>query len=130
VGDFNARNYKLIQDYDPEGKGEAAPPFCLTVEMDPVDEADFDKWYREEHLDMLRKLSGYRRSSRYVIGPKTPLTREEPPKYLTIHELNGLAGLDSKEGEAANGTPWTVKNIKESKVFIARAWELVYSHGF
>ena len=23
VGDFNARNYKLIQDYDPDGKGES-----------------------------------------------------------------------------------------------------------
>lgn len=22
VGDFNARNYELIQDYDPDGKGE------------------------------------------------------------------------------------------------------------
>ena len=23
IGDFNVRNYKLIQDYDPDGKGES-----------------------------------------------------------------------------------------------------------
>jgi hypothetical protein len=98
--------------------------------MDPVDEADFDRWYREEHLDMLHKLPGYRRSARYIIGPRTALAEGEPPKYLAIHEMDGLAGLDSKEGEAANSTPWTVKTIKESKTFNVRAWELIYSQGF
>ena len=109
---------------------KAAPPFLLTVEMDPIDDADFDKWYREEHLDMLHKLPGYRRSLRYVIGPKTPLTMGEPPRYLAIHEIDDLRGFDSKEAEAANATPWTVKHLGESKVFIPRAWELVDSQGF
>ncbi|KIW26512.1 hypothetical protein, variant [Cladophialophora immunda] len=130
VGDFNGRNYKLIQDYDPDGKGESAPPFCLTVEMDPVDEPDFDKWYREEHLDMLHKLPGYRRSSRYVIGPKMALTEGDPPKYLAIHEMNDLRGFIGKEADAANDTPWTVKHIKDSKTFIVRGWQLIYSQGF
>ena len=102
----------------------------LTVEMDPTDEADFEKWYREEHLDMLHKLPGYRRSSRYVIGPRTSLTHGEPPKYLAIHEIDDLRGFDGKEAEAANTTPWTVKHIETSKVFIPRGWELVHSQGF
>ncbi|KIW72097.1 hypothetical protein PV04_00317 [Phialophora macrospora] len=130
VGDFHARNYKLIQHYDPDGRGEVAPPFCVTVEMDPVDEADFDRWYREEHLDMLHELPGYRRSLRYILGPRTALAEGELPKYLAIHELDGLAGLKSKEGDAANSTPWTVRTIKESKVFNVRCWELIYSQGF
>ena len=98
--------------------------------MDPADEADFDKWYREEHLDMLHKLPGYRRSSRYIIGPKTTSTEGEPPKYLAIHELDGLAGLDGNESKAENNTPWTVKTISESKTFIGRAWELITQQGF
>ncbi len=98
--------------------------------MDPTDKADLDKWYRREHLDMLHKLPGYRRSLRYIIGPKAPLTEGEPPKYLAVHELDTLAGLDSQEAKAANSTPWTVKSIKESKVFIPRRWKLVYSQGF
>ncbi|OAL34514.1 hypothetical protein AYO20_06144 [Fonsecaea nubica] len=130
VGNFNIRNYKLIQDYDPDRRGEVAAPFCATVEMHPVDEPDFDKWYREEHLDMLHKLPGYRRSSRYVIGPKTALTKDEPPKYLAIHEMDSLQGFVGKEADAANTTPWTVKHIKDSKVFIPRGWELITSRGY
>jgi hypothetical protein len=98
--------------------------------MEPADEADLDKWYREEHLDMLHKLPGYRRSSRYILGPRTPVTEGDPPKYLAIHEMDELAGLDGKEAEAANNTPWSVKNIKESKAFVGRAWKLLYSQGF
>jgi len=129
-GEFDARNYKLIQEYDPKGVGDSAPPFLCTVEMDPVDETDFDKWYREEHLDMLGRLPGYRRSLRYVIGPPTPLTLGEPPKYLAIHEVDGPHAFEGPEAEAANTTPWTVRQIQESKVFVARMWERMYAQGF
>jgi len=98
--------------------------------MDPVDEADFDKWYREEHLGMLHKIPGYRRTPRYLLGPKAPLTKGEPARYLAVHEFDGLEGLGGKEAEAANSTPWTVKHVKDSKVMIARAWELIHSQGF
>lgn len=110
----------------------AAPPFLLTVEMEPSEgnEKDFDDWYRQEHLDLLSKLPGYRRSLRYVIGPTTPLTQGEPPKYLAIHEVDNVHAFDGKEAEAANTTPWTTKHIKEAKTFIPRMWEKVYSQGF
>ena len=91
------------------------------VYMNPQDPEDFEKWYREEHLDLLSKLPGYRRSLRYKIGPKTPLTRDEsPPPYLAIHEVESVDAFGSKEAEAANSTPWTAKHIKESVPFIAR----------
>ncbi|KAK5064437.1 hypothetical protein LTR84_000270 [Exophiala bonariae] len=130
-GDFDARNYKLIMDYDPKKTGESAPPFLVTVEMEPVDEADLDKWYQEEHLEMLSKMPGYRRSSRYVLGPKTPITLGEPGRFLALHELDDLhAASFSEESAAANTTPWSVKHIQGSKVFIARGWELLHSEGF
>lgn len=104
--------------------------FIVTVEMQPADEEDFDKWYREEHLHLVRNITGYRRSLRYELGARTPITVGEPGKYLTIHELDDIQQLDSKEAQAANNTPWTIKNISESKVVIARGWELVHSEGF
>jgi hypothetical protein len=55
--------------------------------MNPTNEADFEKWYREEHLEMLSKLPGYRRSLRYKIGPQNPLTQGETQPYLAIHEV-------------------------------------------
>ena len=111
---------------------QAAPSYVLTVEMEPseANEKDFDDWYRQEHLNLLSKLPGYRRSLRYVIGPKTPITQGEPPKYLAIHEIDNVHAFDGKEAEAANTTPWTTKHIEEAKTFIPRMWEKVYSQGF
>ena len=111
---------------------QAAPSYLLTVEMEPseANEKDFDDWYRQEHLNLLSKLPGYRRSLRYVIGPKTYITQGEPPKYLAIHEIDNVHAFDGKEAEAANTTPWTTKHIQEAKTFIPRMWEKVTSQGF
>ncbi|KAK4941666.1 hypothetical protein LTR10_018405 [Elasticomyces elasticus] len=132
IGDFDGRNYTLIQEFDPKKVGDSAPPYLLTVEMEPseANEKDFEDWYRQEHLDLLSKLPGYRRSLRYVIGPKAFNTQGEPPKYLAIHEIDDVHAFDGKEAEAANTTPWTTKHLKEAKTFIPRMWEKVYSKGF
>jgi hypothetical protein len=98
--------------------------------MEPVDEADLDKWYREEHLDMLSKVPEYRRSLRCVLGPKTGYTEAETPRYLAIHEFDGSGGVGGKEAEAANTTPWTVKHITGAKRMTVRCWKLIYSQGF
>ena len=59
--------------------------------MDPKDEADYDAWYREEHLDVLHKVPGYRRSQRYKLGPPVEdLTLEKAPPYVAIHEVDDV----------------------------------------
>ncbi|KAJ9622121.1 uncharacterized protein PV06_05805 [Exophiala oligosperma] len=132
IGDFDCRNYKLIQEYDPNKIGDSAPPYLLTVEMEPTaeNEEDFDQWYRKEHLELLSKLPGYRRSLRYIVGPRTPVTQGDPPRYLAIHEVDNVHAFDGKEAEAANVTPWTVKHIAEAKVFIPRMWRKITEEGF
>ena len=59
-GDFDARNYVLIQDYDPASRGDKTSPCVLTVEMQPKEseEEDFERWYREEHLGLLARIPG------------------------------------------------------------------------
>jgi hypothetical protein len=110
---------------------EVAPRFIITVEMQPTDEKDFDRWYREEHLDMLSKVPGYRRSQRYKIGNPVPgLTQGEPTKFFTIHELDHFDGMTGPEATALNTTEWTQKNISESKVFVVRGFENVFAEGF
>ncbi|KAI9708038.1 MAG: hypothetical protein M1820_004242 [Bogoriella megaspora] len=131
-GDFDIRNYKLIQDYDPNDVGEVAASHVLTIELHPAESnvEDFERWYREEHLPMLSKVPGYRRSHRYIIGPRTVLTTGEPPNYLAIHSFDHFNALDGPEALAGNTTPWTVKHVSESKVFIARGWKLLGSAGY
>jgi len=98
--------------------------------MDPVDEADFHKWYDEEHLAMLAKIPGYWRTSRYLLGPATAVTLGQPGRCFAIHEFDDLAGLAGKEAEAASATPWSLKHINDSRVCIMRGWDLVHSEGY
>lgn len=81
--------------------------------------------YREEHLELVSKIPGYRRSLRYKLSPvQTPLTKgdgaEEVQPYLAIHEVDNVAAFGGKEAEAASTTAWTEKHVKESHPFIAR----------
>jgi hypothetical protein len=110
---------------------EVAPRFILTVEMEPVDEKDWDRWYREEHLNMLNTLPGYRRSQRYKIGNPVPvLTRGEPTKFFAIHELDHFDGMSGPEAHATNNTEWTKKHVAEAKVMIVRGFEKVQAEGY
>ncbi|KAF1951758.1 hypothetical protein CC80DRAFT_597212 [Byssothecium circinans] len=126
------KNYEFVQVYDPNGFGEEDPtPEIFTVEMHPKDRVDHDKWYREEHLEATSKLPGYRRSTRYVLGPRTPITKgDDPPFCIAIHEVDNVwKALSSKELEATN-SPWTEKHMKESVPFILRSWKLVHAEGY
>jgi len=103
----------------------------LTAELHPQDVDDLEAWYREEHLDMLAKVPGYRRSLRYKIGPTTAVSKGEAPDYIALHEVDDVTtALQSQEAEAAKNTPWTKKQMADSKVFVARAWKLVKSLGY
>lgn len=152
-GDFNARNYELIQLYDPKkiGNGmrlglflpldepnnsqppDKPPNQILTVEMYPQGTSDFDKWYEKEHLDMMMNAPGFRRCLRYKLGPKTPQTKDDdPPSRLAIYEIdvNAKDFLTSEAAVAAGGTEWSKKHMAETKAFIVRGWERVHAEGF
>ncbi|KAL9097301.1 MAG: hypothetical protein Q9165_000728 [Trypethelium subeluteriae] len=129
-GDHDARIYKLIQDYDPDKVGEVPSPCILTVELQPIDEEDYDRFYREEHLDLLHKVPGFRRSQRYVLGQRTKFTQGEPPKFLAIHEFNDLSVLAGPEMTETNSRPWTQKILKENTAFVLRGWQLIKPEGY
>lgn len=99
--------------------------------MEPTNEEDWDKWYREEHLDLLSKVPGYRRSQRYKIGVPVPiLTRGTPVKFLTVHEFDFLSGFAGPEASKLNGTEWTKRQVGDAKVMIVRAFEKIHAEGF
>lgn len=108
------------------------PPQVLTVEMYPEDPADFDKWYREEHLDMMAKVPGFIRALRYKLGPRAPLTKgEDPPTYLAIYEVDDAMAFIGHEGSAAAGaTEWSKTHMAGSKAFVVRGWKRMYDEGF
>jgi hypothetical protein len=96
-----------------------------------VDEIDYHKWYKEEHLDALSKIPVYRRSQRYKLGPLIPnLTRNNPPRFLSIHEVDDVKQFFQGPEFDAAWTPWTEKHIADATAFVVRAWERIDSAGF
>lgn len=113
----------------------APSKFILTAELDPKDEGNFEKWYREEHLDMIHQVPGHRRSQRYVIGPKVAVMGDvtEAPKYLAIHEFDNIDAYKNKtpEASAPRETPWSKKQLSDSQhLYAARMFELIMPMGF
>jgi hypothetical protein len=82
-------------------------PFQLVVCMTPphTEEAqkDFVDWYRQEHIDMLLRVPGWRRVRlfRQLDG--------NGPDFMAIHELESPAVFDHVDYERAISTPWREK---------------------
>jgi hypothetical protein len=78
------------------------PPYQLTVGMTPRagGDEDFVAWYREEHIDMLLDVPGWRRARlfRQVEG--------DGPAFMAVHELESPAVFDHSKYEKSISTPW------------------------
>ncbi|KIW00917.1 uncharacterized protein PV09_07660 [Verruconis gallopava] len=130
-GLFDARNWELIQDYDPDSVGEVPPKFIVTVECEPSDEDDYNAWYEQEHLDILHKIPGYRRSQRYRLGPRVDgVTRGQPPNYVAIHETDDIQQFFQGPEFDAAWSEWTKRVVSNAKVFVVRAWETLHPEGY
>jgi hypothetical protein len=107
------------------------PKYIVTVEVEPRDDVEYDKWYREEHLDALHKIPVYRRSQRYKLGPLVPnVTRGEPPRYLAIHEVDDVKKFFAGPEFDAAWSSWTKRQVEDAKAFVVRAWENIHTAGF
>jgi hypothetical protein len=86
-----------------------------SVALQPAagDAVDFDRWYREEHLQLLSECPGYRRSRRFEVVNATVLDKfersaPEVPRYLALHEFDGNEFPMEALGKTA-GTEWAKK---------------------
>lgn len=84
----------------------------MSAALEPPSEtaADFDAWYRDEHIAVLAQAPGYVRTRRYELVNGSTLDRferaePEVPKYLALHEFNGEV-LPWKELGVSAQTEW------------------------
>ena len=122
-----SKDFRKLEHVDEEGKGNVVVAVFLDLKEGEDKLTELDKWYREEHINMLSKVHGWLRTRRFVtssIDPKAPV------EYLSLNEYapeNGLAGEDFK---AATSTPWTKKMMTEIvKDRRRRVYNLYYSFG-
>jgi hypothetical protein len=127
---FGPRQYEKIQSYegygheDESGEHRGRTLTCVAMEPAEGEDADFEDWYRKQHLDMLAMCTGYRRTTRYK------RIDDVVPRYLALHEWDCKPeNLPKEQVKQVAATEWSKKIIGEAKVFDRDVFELIEAQG-
>jgi hypothetical protein len=95
-----------------------------SMDVDPSDEADFNRWYDREHLRERVAIAGFLEARRYV-------AHRGSPKYLCLYSTATFEVLDSPAYRAAliNPTDWSKKNLARFKNMIRAIARVTISRG-
>lgn len=114
-----------------EGKGSVSPTVLVVTSLDvpPEHEAEFHKWFDEEHLPLLRKEPGWLRTRRFMLADSRVFgalpdgsAYKAPFKTLLLHDYANPDGIYGPEWRAATSTPRRAEvfaNVKgeETRIF-------------
>jgi pimeloyl-ACP methyl ester carboxylesterase len=94
----------------------------------PGADAEFNKWYEEEHIPLLLKVPGLRRARRFKTSS---LESPSQIEYVALYDLAPENGLGtSEEFKAAISTKWRDEiQAKYVKSMVRRVYELYYTFG-
>jgi hypothetical protein len=95
-----------------------------SMDIDPSDEAEFNRWYDREHLEERVAIDGFIEARRYVAHQGTP-------KYLSLYSTETFDVLDSAiyRTALANQTDWSKANIARFKNMIRAVARITVSRG-
>jgi hypothetical protein len=98
------------------------------MDVDPSDEADFNRWYDREHLEERVAIPGFLEARRYVAHP--PGTKG-CPKYLCLYSTADFDVLDSATYRSvlANPTEWSTRTMARFKNMIRAVARITISRG-
>lgn len=121
---FESIDRKIYSLYSSRGgAGQEAAPVQLTIifVVKESDLADLDRWYEEEHIEMLSRIPGWLRTRRFrlVDGTKPPAGQIE---CLAVHDFRAQNGLEGPEHNAARDTPWRWKVQATVLSTLRRQW--------
>jgi hypothetical protein len=95
-----------------------------SMDIDPSDEADFNRWYDREHLEERVAIPGFLEARRYV-------AHEGRPKYLCLYSTATFDVLDSPAYRAAlaNPTDWSTRTMALFRNMIRAVARITISRG-
>ena len=95
-----------------------------SMDIDPSDEAEFNRWYDREHLEERVAIDGFLEARRYI-------AHDGQPKYLSLYSTATFEVLDSPAYRAAlaNQTAWSIATIARFKNMIRAVARITVSHG-
>jgi hypothetical protein len=96
-----------------------------SMDVDPSDEAEFNRWYDREHLEERVAIDGFLEARRYVAEEGSM------PKYLSLYSTATFEVLDSPAYRTAlaNQTEWSRKTIARFKNMIRAVARITISLG-
>jgi hypothetical protein len=95
-----------------------------SMDIDPSDEADFNRWYDREHLEERVAIDGFLEARRYV-------AHRGQPKYLCMYSTANFDVLDSPTYRTvlANPTDWSKQTMARFKNMIRAVARITISRG-
>jgi hypothetical protein len=95
-----------------------------SMDIDPSDEAEFNRWYDREHLLERVAIDGFLEARRYV-------AHQGSPKYLSLYSTETFEVLDSPAYRTAlaNQTDWSKAVIARFKGMIRAVARITVSRG-
>jgi hypothetical protein len=95
-----------------------------SMDIDPADEAEFNRWYDREHLEERVAIDGFLEARRYV-------AHEGHPKYLSLYSTATFEVLDSPAYRVAlaSQTEWSRKTIARFANMIRAVARVTISRG-
>jgi hypothetical protein len=120
-----------------------------SMDIDPSDEAEFNRWYDREHLTERVAIEGFLEARRYVahetslkhrntsaavdgsIADRPYVAPEIFPKYLSLYSTATFDVLDSPAYRTAlaNQTDWSKANIARFQNMVRAVARVTISHG-
>src|SRR3977135_724631 len=95
-----------------------------SMDVDPADEPEFNRWYDREHLEERVAIDGFLEARRYVAHAASP-------KYLSLYSTDTFEVLDSPayRKALANQTEWSKANISRFRNMIRAVARITLSRG-
>lgn len=126
VKEWKTEDFKKLEDVDAGKEGNVMVAVALSLAPGQKGQ-EIDKWYNEEHVEMLQKVPGWRRTRRFVTST---IDNKDEVEYLALHEYAPQNGLGGSEFQAATSTPWAKKIMSEVVAEKRRrVYDLYYTFG-
>jgi hypothetical protein len=95
-----------------------------SMDIDPSDEAEFNRWYDREHLLERVAIDGFLEARRYI-------AHQGSPKYLCLYSTATFDALDSPTYRTVlmNPTDWSKTNLARFKNMIRAIARITVSRG-
>ncbi len=72
----------------------------VRIDVKPEMEEEFNRWYNEEHIPTLLKISG-------VLWARRAINTGKGPKYIAVYEHDNIDVQHSEAYQKATQTEWT-----------------------